>query len=122
MLTNEIKVELVRDDKGRLLGIKEIDVIHYYIRLYINEPDNDIIKVVYELDPTYFNSKIEIKADIKNFLTEITSYGDYDIKVNIYYKDSIDIVSINLYKALEKTYQNDNSPEIKQALEQIKRL
>ena len=122
MLTNEIKVELVRDDKGRLLGIKEIDVIHYYIRLYINEPDNDIIKVVYELDPTYFNSKIEIKADIKNFLTEITSYGDYDIKVNIYYKDNIDIVSINLYKALEKTYQNDNSPEIKQALEQIKRL
>lgn len=122
MKIGEIKAEFIFDTKGRLIGIREIDIIHYCICLSLNNLLVNPEKVIYELDESYFNSKIEVKAGVTNFRTEITTYGDYEIKARIYYENKIEIICANLSEILAKVYQSNNSLEITEALEQIRRL
>lgn len=118
----KIVAKLVRDDKGRLIGIQEIDIIHYCIQLQIEELTENPKKVIYQLQESYPSSKIEVKPGVPNFVTEITSYGDYDIKAVLCYVDRVDVITTVLSENLEQSHSQDNSPEIKAALEQIRRL
>jgi transcription initiation factor IIF auxiliary subunit len=118
----KIVAKLVRDAKGRLIGIREIDIIHYSIQLEIDDLTEKPEKVIYQLHESYPVSKIEVKASTPKFLTEITSYGDYDIKAVLCYTDRIDVITTVLSESLEESHKQDNSPEMKTALEQIKKL
>jgi hypothetical protein len=124
MNQGKIVVRLVRDHKHRLIGIREIDIIHYSLQLTIeNLPETEKPeKVVYCLDSSYASPKIVVKGGTPKFLTEITTYGDYDLKAELHYLDRVEILVTSIYGALYELYKDDTATEIKQALEQIKRL
>jgi transcription initiation factor IIF auxiliary subunit len=122
MAETKIRAEFVRDKKGRLVGIKEIDIIHYCIRLYIENPPVAAEKVVYQLHESYGNPRLEVKAGVANFAEEITSYGDYDVKAKIYHNNQVDSLMVLLSQALAETYGESPAAEVQTALEQIRRL
>jgi transcription initiation factor IIF auxiliary subunit len=121
-MTAKIRAEFVRDKQQRLVGIREIDIIHYCIRLYMDDLPPDTEKVVYQLHESYDNPRLTVKAGVPRFAEEITSYGDYQVKAQIHNNGNVDTVSVVLSEALAETYLADEAPEIKTALEQIKRL
>src|SRR5262249_1723254 len=108
------KAELKRDEKGRIIGIREFDIIHYCIILSMEGLPDNVQKVIYELHETYDCPKIEVKSGKSNYAAEITSYGDYEIKVNIFTDEKDEIIKVMLSEALAERYYQDNSIEIKQ--------
>ena len=122
MDTWNLRAEFVRDPKGRLVGIREIDIIHYYVRLSVVNPPAQTQKVVYELHESYGQAKIEVKAGTPGFTTEITTYGDYEVKVQLQLQEQVETKVVELSQALTESTAGDDAPEIRTALEQIRRL
>lgn len=122
MDTWNLKAEFVRDPKGRLVGIREIDIIHYYVRLSVVNPPAQSQKVMYELHESYGHSKIEVKAGTPGFSTEITTYGDYEVKVHLQVGEQVETKVVQLSEALTEGTAGNDAPEIRTALEQIRRL
>lgn len=93
---------------------------HYKIKLLVDNVPLETHQILYELHPTYQNPIREGSRD-KDFEVDITSYGDYELKVQVPDARSVRMLRVRLSEALAKSYVSGATPAISAALDDIKR-
>jgi|GEM_PF-6130351 len=110
----------ILDQTGRPKAIEEGDKRHYLIRLAIAGAPKDTYAVTYKLDESYQDPMREARNAAEEFSEELTSYGDYPVLAQIRTKLGVEPVSAALSQALELGNQGKLTPEIQDALDNIR--
>jgi transcription initiation factor IIF auxiliary subunit len=112
--------ELNMDKAGQPLSITEGHTEHFSIALKIKDAPETVRRVRYVLHPTYKEPVRSVPARVPQFEEPITSYGDYEIKVE--YDDDGETKTMTqlLSKALDETHGKDAPAPIRKAIEKIR--
>lgn len=115
-----LKAEFILD-KGKPDFFRGKKENHYKIRLYLDDVPDDVNIVTYRLDDTYYDPIREAVNKKNSFECNITSYGDYEIKINALGKNGNYSASRKLSEALEDYYhEHRRTNEILNVIEEIK--
>src|SRR5262249_20158344 len=95
---------------------------HYFLELRLHSPHaEEIDKVTYLLDETYYDSVRNTQDRDNDFCEEITSYGNYPIRVKVQIGRQLFVQESWLSELLEAGYAGKGTSEaIGQALKDIK--
>ncbi len=94
---------------------------HFKISLGLDHPNPEVSSVIYELDPTYYDPIRETDDSQSGFKTDITSYGDYTVKVKALKGKDVIAHNFKLSDLLKKGHKDSlDDPTIKEALDYIK--
>jgi len=115
-----IRATFELDENGRPVVIQRGDLKHYRIRLHLENAPDDAYAVTYLLDETYYNPVRESRDSATGFAEEFTSYGDFTVQAKVRSKEGVVPVAAPLSAALEAGYGTSVSPEIEQALKDIR--
>jgi hypothetical protein len=109
------------DNGGPEFGVED-ETKYYYIDLSVRSPQADKIqKVTYFLDEaTYWEPERETRDRKNDFTEEITSYGDYKVRVAVDMAAGSFVQQALLSDMLEEGHQGDSGPEIQKAIEYIR--
>ena len=113
--------ELDTDQAGRPLSIKAGGAEHFSIALKVKGASDNVQRVRYVLDPSYPNKVRTVPARIPEFEEPITSYGDYVIKVEYEEAGLTKSFTRLLSQALEDGLAESTSPDVRSAIDQIKK-
>ena len=96
------------------------DPPHYRIALTVSGAPEDAYAVTYELHESYYEPVRESRRRADDFVEEITSYGDYEVRATVRGKRRTQMVVAGLSDALELGHAKDRSGAIETALSNIK--
>jgi hypothetical protein len=110
------------DSQGNPLSGDEDGTTFYFIELRLDSPDAEKIqKVTYLLDEaSYWEPERESKDWQQAFAEEITSYGDFLVRVEVQMRTGRYVQQALLSEMLEAGHANDANPQIKQAIAYIR--
>ena len=115
-----IRASFILDKQGRPIAIQSGGTKHYRIKLHVEDVPEDAHAVTYELHESYYDPIREVRRDVPNFEEEITSYGDYDLKIRVRRKNRVDLATTTLGRALENAYKDSMTPMVREAIDEIK--
>ena|ERR671918_2774141 len=92
---------------------------HYGVRLYLQTENPDVQRVIYKLDPTYYDPVRESGDAEDNFGVSLTTYGDYPVTVEAQVGGEIVRRTASLSELLHETHGESNNPKIVRALQEI---
>ena len=115
-----VRAALVLDDKGEPVYIESGGRRHYKIKLSLQTDNPDVRRVVYKLDPTYYDSIRESNDLKQNFGVETTTYGDYGFVVDVTVGSGVARQTFVLSDLLGETHQKDKKATVAEALSTIK--
>jgi hypothetical protein len=125
-LALNVLAEFVLDNEGKPSFIVSNGLKHFKIKLHTNPVDTGKVDtVVYKLHPTYYDPERVVPAGSEaqcQFAEEITSYGDFKIRVNASGSAGEVLTSKTLSEALVEKYKGQGNPAILAAIEQIRHL
>jgi hypothetical protein len=96
---------------------------HYQVLLSIQDPPENALTIIYQLDSSYPNPVRMVTKGAPNFQEYITAYGDYVITV--VYRPVDDpskletLLSARLSRALHDTYGSNTPPPVAEAIKYI---
>ena len=110
-ITNRAGDPVSEDDEG---------VAHYSIRLSVVDVPPDAYAVTYTLHESYYDPVRESRAKNRDFVEEITSYGDYTVRAEVRTKTRTIPVSTKLSAALARGHGPNITATIRNALNDIR--
>lgn len=117
----KIGVKFILDEKtGKPLVINSNNLNHYKIEVSIENIPDDVYAVNYQLDPSYINSFREETNKEEKFTFQTTSFGDFSFSASLQGKNQNYLTSNTLSRALRETYDENNNPEVDEAIKYIK--
>ncbi len=86
-----------------------------------SERADEIEKVVYLLDSSYYNPIRESKDSKNDFELKTTTYGEYSVSIEVYFKDGVESARDNfsVTKLLRQYYELTNNQSITEAIDYI---
>jgi len=93
---------------------------HYNIELSVRGAPEDAYAVTYQLDDSYYDPIRESQAKDRDFVTKITSYGDYQVLATVRSRSGAFVITTDLLGALERGHEDRAAPAIAKALEEVK--
>jgi transcription initiation factor IIF auxiliary subunit len=115
----KIRAELVLDAKKKPLFISEGSLRHYKVKLRLETENPKVERVIYRLDPTYYDSVREATDKENGFEIETATYGDYPLVVDVQIGDETIRQEVVLSDLLMNEYGKEKSGDIKKALKDI---
>src|SRR5690242_5199330 len=102
------------DAQGRPVAGAEGGTTFYFIELSLEAPEPQAIqKVTYLLDEaSYWEPERETQDWERAFTEEITSYGDFLVRVEVQMTDGRFVQQALLSEMLEEGHKEDSNPEI----------
>lgn len=116
----KIRATFQLDESGTPVRIKQGDLTHYSITLHIEGAPEDTYAVTYTLHDTYYDPVREARNSEDKFSEELTSYGDYTVQANTRTKAGVFTISSKLSRSLAASYEDQITPEIQAALNDIR--
>lgn len=116
----KIRAEIVLDQNKKPVSLPGANLNHYKLRLYVETNNPAVQSVTYKLDPTYYDPVRESTDPSKQFLIELTTYGDYPVTVDAQVGGEIVRKVVPLSQLLQETYENSTDPEILNVLNEIR--
>lgn len=95
---------------------------HYDLEMYLEDVPEGVKSVVYFCDDETFCKEkfIEVDNSEEDFRTELTTYGTFTVRISLWKSKGDGIgLTCKLHKALECTYQNCETQEIRDAIQKI---
>lgn len=115
-----VAAELVLGTGGNPVFRETASKRHYSVRLrLVSEKSESVKRVIYGLDPSYYNSVREATDRERDFEIEITTYGDYSFSVEVYLDGEVARQTFILSRLLRETHRDSENPQIQKALEDI---
>jgi len=114
-----IRAEFVLNERSEPEVSRVGGLNHYKIRLKFESDNSEVEKVVYRLDPTYYDPIRESRKKEKDFELTTTTYGDYPLLIDVQVRDEMVRQEANLLDLLRETYSGSGSPPIRKALQDI---
>lgn len=115
----KIEAELVLDESRQPIAIPVEGMKNYKIRLRVETKDPKIERVVYRLDPTYYDPVRETEDSTNNFEIETTTYGDYPVVVDVQVGNEIVRQEVLLSELLKESYLGGADEKIDDAIKDI---
>jgi transcription initiation factor IIF auxiliary subunit len=115
----KVRAELVLDKNNKPVFVPVGSLRHYKVKLHLDTKNPEVERVVYRLDPTYFDPVREASDPENGFEIETTTYGDYPFVVDVQLGDETIRQELYLSDLLEEAYAKVKSSEIKRALKEI---
>lgn len=107
-------------DNGKPRFEKSTYYHHYRINLSLKTENTNVHRVIYTLDPSYYDPVRETTNAQANFKLNITTYGDYTFTVDVQVEGQI-VRQRNLLSALlEEQYKEPREPATQEAIDYIK--
>ena len=117
----KLVAKFILDQEGKPKIIERNGKRHYYLHLGVEAPPPGTYAVTYKLDESYYNPIRESRDIDKNFSEELTSFGDYQIQADIRTKERVEPILANLSQALYRSYQEELTPDIEAAIQDIEK-
>jgi hypothetical protein len=108
------------DAKGTPIVAYAGDPLHYRIALRVSGAPEDAYAVTYELHESYHEPVRESRRGTDDFVEEITSYGDFEVRAIVRGKRRSQMVVAELSDALGLGHAKDTSQAIRAALSNIR--
>jgi hypothetical protein len=116
-----VNASFLLDDKGNpLFTVGPSGNCHYKISLNVVTENPEVVNVIYKLHPTYYDPIRESSDRESNFQVIITSYGDYDLAVDVQAAGKLVTHTATLFDLLSESHKDSANPAIKEALEWIR--
>jgi hypothetical protein len=98
---------------------------HYKIKLFVEDVPEDCLSAVYELHETYRQPVRAVPRGVPGFAEEITSYGDFSVRVGLEGRSASKVITRSLSQALEDYYaaaSDTISPAVQNAIAELKKF
>lgn len=99
-----LKAEFELDDKGVPISFVRGGVRHYEIRLSVPNAPSNAYAVTYELHDSYYDPIRESLDTAHGFGCEITSFGDFAVRVSVRSPAGRRVLRVDLSRALAASY------------------
>ena len=114
-----VRAELILDKDGNPEFLEGNTLNHYKIRLYLQTQNPDVQRVIYRLDPTYYDPVRDSNDASRKFELSLTTYGDYQITIDVQVKGEIVREVFRLSTLLNEIHGQSENNKIQAALEAI---
>jgi|GEM_PF-6037504 len=116
----QVIAEFVLDNNGNPIYYHSDGHKNYKI-VYKLQSDraNEIKKVIYRLDSSYYNPIRETRNRENNFELRTSTYGEYPLSVEVHFQDETVRDNFSITKLLKQTYQSTNNQQIMSAITNI---
>jgi hypothetical protein len=105
----------------RTVRLRDGGLIHYKVRLYIENLSKEVYAVTYSLHESFINPLREVRRDSSGmFSLEISTYGDFVVQARIRAKVGTYTLAESVSRALEAFYGANAGQAIKDAIQIIK--
>lgn len=121
MKDSRIKATFITNDKGEPDYIEGNGKKHYRINLEVNNVPEDTYAVTYDFEESYINPIRESQSKNDGFKEELTSHGDYEIKVKVRSRKGTNVLFTSLADALSKSNEDEMSAAVQEATTELKK-
>lgn len=118
-LDGHISAELVLDADSKPISIKTDKLDNYKIKFNVVTSNPEVKRVVYHLDPSYYDPVREARDKKNDFEIETTTYGDYSILVDVQVGSENVRQQIKVSDLLKETYKESLTEAIAKAIKAI---
>jgi hypothetical protein len=119
MNKEKIKAVFVTDANGEPEYIESGGVKHFKIQLQMEGTPKDAYAVTYELHKSYYDAIRENHDRDEGFREDLTSYGNYDIKVKVRSRQGTSMLITSLVDALLAGHADNRTKAVEQAIAMI---